>query len=147
MMSYVRAHPANGAGRKLRGETGWSLSDLYATAAYFGVTVPQLLPQALGEGFKPVQVSWCPQRGSNPRPMENKRQSWADRRARSIYPQPMTAGVWQSEHQGHGPIQCKTYPRRLARPRWPLDHLAASQRSTTSHHPLQEAPHRVLRAA
>lgn len=46
-------------GRKLRGETGWSLNDLYVAAAYFGVTVSQLLPHRTDEaepGFEPAPV-------------------------------------------------------------------------------------------
>ncbi len=57
-------------GRKLRGEAGWSLNDLYAAADYFGVTVSQLLPQATGETEPGYEPATCPQRGSNPRPMD-----------------------------------------------------------------------------
>ena len=40
-------------GRKLRGETGWSLNDLYAAAAYFGVTVsPATAPQNRRDGTR-----------------------------------------------------------------------------------------------
>ena len=162
------------AGRKLRGGVAWSVQDVFAAAQMLGVEPAQLLPQQIaaptsqaldeipelmaGAGFEPATIHGvkpvaargfaaaaapsCPQRGSNPRPMENKRQPWASR-----YPHPMTAGAWQSEHQGHGPIQRETYPRRLARPRRPLDHLAPGPRVAASYHPLQEAPHRVLRAA
>ena len=40
-------------GRKLRGEAGWSLNDLYAAADYFGVTVsPATAPQNRRDGTR-----------------------------------------------------------------------------------------------
>jgi hypothetical protein len=45
------------AGRKLRGDVGWSLEDLYKVAAYFKIDVSDLLPQGnLDTGFEPATV-------------------------------------------------------------------------------------------
>ena len=74
------------AGKKLRGAIAWSVQDLFAAGQMLQVDPEYLLPQrssgnpgqvpwtgipdlVSGAGFEPVQVPWCPQRGSNPRPM------------------------------------------------------------------------------
>ncbi|MBB1572465.1 MAG: XRE family transcriptional regulator [Propionibacterium sp.] len=75
------------AGKKLRGAIAWSVQDLFAAGQMLQVDPEYLLPQrnsgnpgqvpwtgipdlVSGAGFEPVQVPWCPQRGSNPRPMD-----------------------------------------------------------------------------
>ena len=78
------------AGRKLRGEIGWSLNDLYVTSELLQIELRDILPQrvaqddagylpvvaaagtrsAAARGFAAAAAPSCPQRGSNPRPMD-----------------------------------------------------------------------------
>ena len=77
------------AGRKLRGEIGWSLNDLYVTSELLQIELRDILPQrvaqddagylpvaaagtrsATARGFAAAAAPSCPQRGSNPRPMD-----------------------------------------------------------------------------
>ena len=71
------------AGRKLRGEIGWSLNDLFIASELLQIELRDILPQRVaqdGVGYLPVATAArgpvvaaapsCPQRGSNPRPMD-----------------------------------------------------------------------------
>ena len=78
------------AGRKLRGEVPWTLSDLFAASELLQIELRDILPQrvaqddagylpvvaaagtrsAAARGFAAAAAPSCPQRGSNPRPMD-----------------------------------------------------------------------------
>ena len=73
-------------GRKLRGEVTWSVADLMRAATFLGVEPTSVLPVSKADsgrpaaevsddvvaaiGFYPGEAKECPQRGSNPRPMD-----------------------------------------------------------------------------
>ena len=52
-------------GRKLRGEIGWSLQDLFDVATFFGIDVGDLLPRRLVLGGYEPRPAWQTQ----PRPV------------------------------------------------------------------------------
>ena len=63
------------AAKKVRGDVGWSLTDLYRVAAFLGVSVADLLPKPLNAEateFEPAQIPYKlrAQRDLNPQPSD-----------------------------------------------------------------------------